>query len=135
MSKLMTDSMKIIPIELVANIASTFNYSVDQLLFDRLDNPYKQYAEFERLNHGLKLSDTQEDGPEYGEEQDYFELVKLLIKESGKKREEEFKTIISYFERILGQTQEMHGAIMNEDIFRILQEGMSKVNDQKKSTS
>ncbi|MFC4219053.1 helix-turn-helix transcriptional regulator [Flagellimonas marina] len=51
-----------VSVELLANIAAVYNYSVDSLMFEKLDNPLRQYSEFERINRQdndiLPIEDT-----------------------------------------------------------------------------
>ncbi|UOY08881.1 helix-turn-helix transcriptional regulator [Muricauda sp. SCSIO 64092] len=54
-----------VPIEMLVAIAANFDLSTDKLLFDRLDNPYSQDTTFEKANHGLTVSDYNEEGPSY----------------------------------------------------------------------
>ncbi|MEM1339858.1 MAG: helix-turn-helix transcriptional regulator [Bacteroidota bacterium] len=52
-------------LDLIIRIAAKFNYSIDELVFDKIDNPYKQFEELKRKTQGLPLSKVEERESKY----------------------------------------------------------------------
>jgi len=98
----------------LVNIAAEFDLSLDQLVFDRLDNPYNQYEDFVRKNRNYTLNDSKKDGPTYNAPE--VDLEKMVLDNNEK-------------------ITEIHNLLFNAENKMLLDKALEQLNtDRRKKT-